>query len=93
MADKIKYYFKTELLSALNLPVKKYSLAYILKKVTNNNISCNNILNTIVSKSKINNKVDFHLLNLNIRSFIVNNIHEKIPNYLDKGHQIKSIVI
>jgi len=96
MYNKIKYYFDTELLSSLNLPVKKYSLEYILNKITsngNNNISCNNILNTIINKSKINNELDFHLLNLNIRGFIRNNIHEKMPNYLDKGYQIKSIVI
>ena len=56
MYKKIKYYFDTELLLSLNLPVKKYSLEYILNKVTynsNNNISCNNILNIIINKSKI----------------------------------------
>ena len=96
MYNKIKYYFDTDLLLSLNLPIKKYSLQYILNKViynNKNNISCNNILNTIINKSKKNNELDFHLLNINIRDLIKNNIHEKIPNYLDKGYQIKSIII
>ena len=92
---KLKYYFDNDLLFSLNLPIKKYSLEYILNKIIYdyNNIASNNILNTIINNSKMNDELDFHKLKKNICGFIRDNIHEKIPNYLDKGYQIKSIVI
>jgi len=95
---KLKYYFDSGLLNSLNLPIKQYSLEYILNKIIydcnimSNNMN-NNILNAIINNSKINDKLDFHLLKRNISSFIRNNMHERIPNYLDIGYRVASIVI
>jgi len=91
---KLKYYFDSELLNSLNLTTKKYSLQYILNKIIyNSNNMNNNILNTIINNSKIDDKIDFHKLKKNISGFITNNMHDTMPNYLDIGYRVASIVI
>ena len=90
------YYFNSKLLTSLNLPIQKYSLKYILNKViyyNENNLKNNNFLNSLISQSLTDNKIDYFKLKFNIVNLITNNFHEKVPDYLDKGFSIKSIVI
>jgi hypothetical protein len=91
-----KYYFNSKLLTSLNLPIQKYSLKYILNKViyyNEKNLKDHHFLNTLISQSLTDGKIDYFILKFNIINLITNNLHEKVPNYLDLGLPIKSIVI
>lgn len=90
------YYFNSKLLTSLNLPIQKYSLKYILNKViyyNENNLKDSNFLNSLISQSLTDNKIDYFKLKFNIVNLMTSNFHEKVPNYLDIGSPIKSIVI
>ena len=91
-----KYYFNSNLLTCLNLPIQKYSLKYILNKViyyNDNNLEDRHFLNTLINQSLTDGKIDYFILKFNIVNLITNNLHEKVPNYLDVGFPIKSIII
>lgn len=91
-----KYYFNSNLLTCLNLPIQKYSLKYILNKViyyNDNNLEDRHFLNTLISQSMTDGKIDYYILKFNIKNLITNNLHDKVPDYLDLGFPIKSIVI
>ena len=91
-----KYYFNSDLLTCLNLPIQKYSLKYILNKViyyNDNNLEDRHFLNTLINQSLTDGKIDYFILKFNIVNLITNNLHEKVPNYLDVGFPIKSIII
>lgn len=93
-----KYYFNSNLLTCLNLPIQKYSLKYILNKViyyNDNSFDLENghFLNTLINQSMTDGKIDYFVLKFNIVNLITNNLHETAPNYLDLGFPIKSIVI
>jgi len=93
-----KYYFNSNLLTCLNLPIQKYSLKYILNKVIyyNDNsfvLENGNFLKSLINQSMTDEKIDYYILKFNIINLITNNLHEKVPNYLDLGFPIKSIVI
>ena len=91
-----KYYFNSNLLSCLNLPIQKYSLKYILNKViyyNDSNLEDRHFLNTLISQSLTDGKIDYFILKFNIVNLITNNLHDKVPDYLDLGFPIKSIVI
>jgi hypothetical protein len=92
------YYFNSNLLTCLNLPIQKYSLKYILNKVIyyNDNsfvLENGNFLKSLINQSMTDEKIDYYILKFNIKNLITNNLHEKVPNYLDLGFPIKSIVI
>ena len=91
-----KYYFNSNLLTCLNLPIQKYSLKYILNKViyyNDSNLEDRHFLNTLISQSLTDGKIDYFILKFNIVNLITNNLHDKVPDYLDLGFPIKSIVI
>ena len=93
-----KYYFNSNLLTCLNLPIQKYSLKYVLNKVIYyNDNKCRaedgHYLNALIKQSMTDGKIDYFILKFNIVNLITNNLHDKVPNYLDFGFPIKSVVI
>ena len=86
-----EYYFDYYFLSSLDLSFKKYSLDFIIKRIIYFNKKYKNdiILNTILSQSRKEGRLNFYILKENIKSFIIRNDQK----YLDYGNKIKSILL
>ena len=86
-----EYYFDYDFLCSLDLSFKKYSLDFIIKRIIYFNKKYKNdiILNTILSQSRKEGRLNFYILKENIKSFII----RKDQKYLDYGNKIKSILL
>lgn len=91
MLMNTEYYFDYYFLSSLDLNYKKYSLDFIIKRIIYFNKKYKNdiILNTILSQSRKEGRLNFYILKENIKSFII----RKDQKYLDYGNKIKSILL
>lgn len=91
MLMNLEYYFDYDFLCSLDLSYKKYSIDFIIKRIIylNKKINNNIILNTILSQSRKEGRLNFYILKENIKSFII----RKDQKYLDYGNKIKSILL